>query len=187
MDIRSLPAVLQGASSPATPVPNVSSAVRNVLTNIATLPNLSDAQRSSLVAATATASQIVDITISEVQLETISSTGIYLSNTSGTSWPRWQVLTALRAYGLNLTEKPVAPAPQAVQAPYAQVVAQVQAQLNTLVQEARTAAPQQAQAVSQKAAAPVVQQQTVAQAPAPTAKPAPKPAAISQTNVDTLV
>ncbi len=167
MDIRAPVSVLQGnGSATAVEVPAVAASVRNVLAEIASNPVLTDVERTALVAATATASRISDVSIAELALETVSTTGIYLRSTGGATSPRWQVLTALRAYGLNLSEQRHAePRPND-----AQLAAQVNAQLNTVVRASRGDSLDQVQAMAK--AVQAAPQPVVTQAPRPVAKPA---------------
>lgn len=182
MDIRAPVPALQGSSSgSAVEVPAVAPAVRNVLAEIASNPVLTDVERTALVAATATAGQISNVSMAELALETVSSTGIYLRNTGGSTSPRWQVLTALRAYGLNLSEQAHAkPRPSD-----AQLAAQVNAQLNAVVRASRGDSLEQVQAVAKavQAAPPPV----VSAPPRPAPKAASTEAVQPATAVDKLV
>jgi hypothetical protein len=185
MDIRSSLPVSTGASAPAAALPQVSAQVRSVLATIASATTTSDSQKQALVAATATASQIADVNVAEIALETVSTTGIYLRNTGSEGWPRWQVLTALRAYGLNLTEKPAAPVPND-----AALAAQVQQQVANVLREARNVSVAQATQAVQSAPAPaaqVVQAAPVQATPAPrAASPSPASNVAASSGVDTL-
>ncbi len=94
-----------GANTPASALAGVPADIRNVLTTIATSPGITEADRTSLVKATAVASGISDASLRSVALKQISGMGLYLSSVGDNSLPRWSVMTALRAYGLNIRDK----------------------------------------------------------------------------------
>jgi hypothetical protein len=116
-----------GATGSAVALPLVANDVRSVLTQIAEAPGLVEAERTALVQATATASSIANVDLRAVALRQVSTMGLYLSRTGDSGLPRWTVMTALRAYGLNLQSAPKAVTPeqdaQAAQAVARQVAA----------------------------------------------------------------
>lgn len=116
-----------GATGQAAALPQVANDVRAVLTQIAEAPGLVEAERTALVQATATASGIANADLRAVALRQVSTMGLYLSRTGDSGLPRWTVMTALRAYGLNLQSAPKAVTPeqdaQAAQAVARQVAA----------------------------------------------------------------
>lgn len=109
---------------------SIASDLQQTLTTIAQTPNLSDAQRSSLTQALATVAQSVQSSALRSQtLSKVTNMGIYLATTQPEGFPRWNVMTALRAYGLNLQQTPKLLEQAAVQA--------VQQQLNALAEQVR--------------------------------------------------
>ncbi|MCA3243791.1 MAG: hypothetical protein INF43_00610 [Alphaproteobacteria bacterium] len=116
-----------GATGSGGPLAQVPNDVRTVLTQIAEAPGLVESERTALVQATATASSIANADLRAVALRQVSSMGLYLSRTGDSGLPRWTVMTALRAYGLNLQAAPKAATPeqdaQAAQAVARQVAA----------------------------------------------------------------
>jgi hypothetical protein len=94
-----------------------------VLAQIAEAPGLAQAERTALVQATATASSIVNPELRAAALRQVSGMGLYLSKTGDSGLPRWTVLTALRAYGLNIQNAPKVATPEQ-NAQVAQQVAQ---------------------------------------------------------------
>jgi len=154
MDIRVLSQISGGvASASAVSVPADS---RALITEIAASSALSDSQRTSLVAAVAAADSGLQVVERSAALERIQMLGLYLRNTGDSSFPRWSMMTALRAYGMNLTEEAAAPAAvnQALQA----AVAPRNVSVETAVAVARTMPP---------VAAPVAKPVVKADAPAP--------------------
>jgi hypothetical protein len=148
----SMPNAVTGALNGST---GVGSDVRGVLTQIAQAPGMNEGERTALVQATATASSIANAELRTVALRQISSMGLYLSRTGDNGLPRWSVMTALRAYGLNLQQTPRAPTPEQSGAA-AQKVAQ---QLESVAQSRGTTLNR------------VLQAQPAAPAPAPTPTP----------------
>lgn len=102
MDIRVLNQLAGAASSPASAV-SVPADSRVVLSEIASSDALTDVERSGLISAVAA----VDSGLSGVErsdvLAQIQRLGIYLRNSGSDGYPRWPMMTALRAYGMNLT------------------------------------------------------------------------------------
>jgi hypothetical protein len=132
MNIQALSPLVQKAAGPVSGASAVTIAadLQQTLTTIAQTPNLSGAQRSSLTQAVATVAQSVQTTAVRVQtLNQITNMGIYLATTQPEGFPRWNVMTALRAYGLNLQQTPKLLEQAAVQA--------VQQQLNALAEQVR--------------------------------------------------
>lgn len=101
-----------GASGPAGALAQVPNDVRGVLIQNAKAPGLAQAERTALVQATATASSIANADLRAVALRQVSTMGLYLSRTGDSGLPRWTVMTALRAYGLNLQSAPKASTPE---------------------------------------------------------------------------
>ncbi len=135
MDIRVLSQISGGAASAsAVSVPADS---RATIRDIAASTRLSDGQKTNLIAAVAAA----DSGISDrgVALERAQMLGLYLRNSGNDGFPRWTMMTALRAYGMNLTEEAAAPAAvnQALQA----AAATADVSVETAVAVARTMAP----------------------------------------------
>lgn len=100
-----MPTAVSGALSGSAGV-SVSSDVRSILTQVAQSPGLAESERTALVQATATASSIANAELRAVALRQVSTMGLYLSKTGDSGLPRWSVMTALRAYGLNLQQTP---------------------------------------------------------------------------------
>jgi hypothetical protein len=78
--------------------------IRTTLTTIAETAGLTESDRTTLTRATSIASGIADSSLRAVALRQISGLGLYLGSVGNTTLPRWSVMTALRAYGLNLRE-----------------------------------------------------------------------------------
>lgn len=167
-NIIALNAVTAGATNPAAALDSItiSPDALAVVSEIAANTGLSASERGSLIQTTAAIDQFVTAQPDRAgALSQVSGLGVYLRQTSSASWPRWSVLTALRSYGLNLTEtQRVDPAPTQEQA-----VQHVRQQLETVARASRDVSLDTAIAVT-RAVAPVVQQ---APAPAPRAA-APK-------------
>lgn len=146
MELKALSQGTGGASSVVSALPSAVSIPadsRAVVADVSTSTELTDSERTQLVQAVAA----VDAGISSPSLrsdvlEHVSRLGFYLKNTSDEGWPRWNVLTGLRVYGLNLDAStqgaPSAAAqPQAPQ-PDEQVVAQqVKAKLDGVARSSR--------------------------------------------------
>jgi hypothetical protein len=101
MDIRVLNQ-LSGANSLASAV-SVPVDTRAVLSEIANNTAMTAVERSGLISAVAT----VDSNFSGVEradaLAQVQRLGIYLRNSGSDGFPKWPMMTALRAYGMNLT------------------------------------------------------------------------------------
>jgi hypothetical protein len=144
-----------------------------VLTQI-TEGGLSRDQISSLSAAVAQVDAgIQDADLRKTVLNEVSGIGMFFRNTNPEGFPRWPVMTALRAYGLNLS----VPAGQGDAAVASQVRQTLQAvtqnnNLGATAQQVVAAAPQQ---VVLK-----VVSATVAAAPAKKATPAPVATAVDK-------
>lgn len=84
-------------------LPDLPADSRAALTQIAQMTEVPPAVRTELVQAVAMvdAGGLVGQLRSQA-LSQINSTGMYLKQTSSEGWPRWNVLTALRTYGLNI-------------------------------------------------------------------------------------
>lgn len=101
-----LPTAVNGALSGSAGAGGITADVRGILTQIAQAPGLAEGERTALVQATATASSIANADLRAVALRQVSTMGLYLSKTGDSGLPRWSVMTALRAYGLNLQQTP---------------------------------------------------------------------------------
>lgn len=103
MDIRALSQLSggMGASATAVAVPADS---RVLLSEIAASAALSDVEKGGLVAAIAVADSGLAGASRASALETIQRLGIYLRNSGNEGFPKWPMMTALRAYGMNLSE-----------------------------------------------------------------------------------
>ena len=165
--------VTAGAASPAAALDSVSADVAAVVNEIAANTGLSDAERASLIQTTAAIDQFVTAQPDRAGvLAQVSGLGVYLRETSSSSWPRWSVLTGLRAYGLNLTEaQRVDPAPT-----QAQAVAAVRQQLETVARNSRGVSLDTAMAVA-KVVAPAVHVAAPVKVAAPKAESHAAPAA----------
>jgi len=131
-NIQALAPIVQRGLSPSSAVSSVSIAsdLQQTLTTIAQTPNVSDAQRRTLIQAVATVAQSVQSSALRAQtLNQVTNMGIYLATTQTEGFPRWNVMTALRAYGLNLQQTPKVLEQAAVQA--------VQQQLSALAEQVR--------------------------------------------------
>lgn len=138
------PNTVAGATGLSAGVAAVPADVRAVLTQIAEAPGLQQAERASLVQVTATASSIANSELRSVALRQVSTMGLYLSRTGDSGLPRWTVMTALRAYGLNLQSAPRPQTPEQnaqVAQTVARQVAAVGAERGVSVQQAMQAAP----------------------------------------------
>ena len=101
MDIRVL-SRLAGATSSAAAVA-VPADSRAIISEIASSTTLGDSARSGLIAAVAQVdSGLTGVTRSDA-LQITQRLGIYLRNSGTEGYPRWPMMTALRAYGMNLT------------------------------------------------------------------------------------
>jgi hypothetical protein len=150
MSIGTIPTVAGGQSAPATALPTVSSEIRAVLTQIATAPGLQESERAALVQVTATASSIADAQLRAVALRQVSSMGMYFSRTGDSGLPRWTVMTALRAYGLNIQQN----ATQATSHQSAEIANSVARQVSTLAASRGVSLSQALQSAPQAQAIP---------------------------------
>lgn len=92
-------------------LPDLPADSRAVVTSIAQMTEISPAVRTELVQAVAAidAGGLVG-ELRKQSLNQINNLGVYLKQTSSEGWPRWNVLTALRTYGLNIENTaPAAP------------------------------------------------------------------------------
>lgn len=103
MDIRALNQLNVGLESPAAAVA-VPADSRVVLSEIAASAALSDLEKGGLVAAVATVDSGLSGDAREGALATVRRLGIYLRNSASEGFPKWPMMTALRAYGMNLSE-----------------------------------------------------------------------------------
>lgn len=102
MDIRALSQLSGGGSASVAAVPVDT---RALISEIANSTSLSDGERSGLISAVATVDQNLIGATRATVLEQVQNLGLYLRNTSANeSFPRWSMMTALRAYGMNLQE-----------------------------------------------------------------------------------
>ena len=161
---------------------------RAVITDIAQNEALAPVERAALVDAAMAIDQFIASQPDRAgNLDQVVGLGVYLSKTSATTWPRWNVMTALRAYGLNLKEQPSQPAPTEAQA-----AQQVQARLEGVARGSRQVSLDTALAVARAPTAPVIQHVAATVAPkavtTPAPAPAPTPAAhAAPTHVDAVV
>lgn len=102
MDIKALSQVSGAVGGPA----GVAADSSALLSQIAANSALTDGERSALVESVALADGLADQGLREVVLSQVQGLGIFLKNAGDRGLPRWSVMTALRAYGLNLEEKP---------------------------------------------------------------------------------
>jgi hypothetical protein len=101
MDIRVL-SQLAGANSSAAAVA-VPADSRAVINEIAGSTTLTDSARSGLIAAVAAVDSGLSGATRSSALAQVQGLGIYLRNSGTDGYPRWPMMTALRAYGMNLT------------------------------------------------------------------------------------
>lgn len=163
--IRALNAVAAGTNSPAAALRPDAMAI---IAEVASSERLTAAERTVLVAATVDIDQFITAQPQRAaNLAQVAGLGMYLRQTSATTIPRWNVMTALRTYGLNIDHD--APRPDNAAAA-AQAVAQ---KLEAVARSSRNVSLDTALAV----AARTVASQPVAVQAAPVAKPAPVPKA----------
>ncbi len=103
MDIRALTQLSVGLETPAAAVA-VPADSRALLSEIAASAALSDMEKGGLVAAVATVDSGLSGPSRESALATVQRLGIYLRNSGSEGFPKWPMMTALRAYGMNLSE-----------------------------------------------------------------------------------
>lgn len=77
-----------------------------ILSEIAANSALTDGERTAMVQTVALADTLNDSAAREVVLSQVQGLGIFLKNAGDKGLPRWSVMTALRAYGLNIEDKP---------------------------------------------------------------------------------
>lgn len=147
--VRAVTVAVQGASGP---VAALQADARAVVAQVADNTGLSEGERVALVAATVDIDQFISAQPARSDaLAQVVGLGTYLRSTSTKSIPRWNVMTALRAYGLNLTEDYAAPKAKPVQA---EAVQQVRAKLEHVARASRDVSLDTAVAAAK--AAPVV-------------------------------
>lgn len=154
MDVQALANVVGTTSGSSVVAVQVPSDVRAALGSIATQDGLTGSDRSALVQAVASASQLSGTARTQA-LSQVEGLGVYLRHTGDEGLPRWTMMSALRAYGLNLQQNSY-PAGISESA----VAKNVQAQLESIAASRGASLPQAlnvAQAVTAvQAVAPVV-------------------------------
>jgi hypothetical protein len=166
--LRALNAVTVGTSGPAAALPQVQADTLAVIAEIAASERLTASERSALTKVAVDIDQFINAQpIRAANLAQVAGLGMYLRQTSATTIPRWNVMTALRTYGLNL-------GPEVARPSNAEVAAQqAQAQLEQVARSSRNVSLETALAVAARTAASMpVAQQPVA--------PAPKPAPVAE-------
>ncbi|MBI1308764.1 MAG: hypothetical protein GC129_02750 [Proteobacteria bacterium] len=83
-------------------MPVVPADTRQVLAGIAGNTSISPQVRTELVQAVAAADSVGESSLRSDLMSQVGGLGVYFSQTKSEGWPRWDVLTALRTYGLNL-------------------------------------------------------------------------------------
>lgn len=172
--IRTLTAVTAGANTPA-PAVQVQPDAMAVIAEIAASERLTVSERTALTKVAVEIDQFINAQpIRAANLAQVAGLGMYLRQTSATTIPRWNVMTALRTYGLNIDHEAAA-RPSNVEV----AAQQAQAQMEQIARASRSVSLETALAVAARTVAsqPIAQQQT---APAPKAAPvakAPEPAA----------
>ncbi|PIZ30068.1 MAG: hypothetical protein COY40_05530 [Alphaproteobacteria bacterium CG_4_10_14_0_8_um_filter_53_9] len=166
-------ATSQGGSVAALPAASsqISARAAAVVSAVAADTRLSTPERTSLVQAVARFDQAqISKSTKDVLFGQVEGLGTYLRNTGNTSWPRWQQLTALRVYGLNIEQGAKSDVEEVV-------IAQTKELLNSLAQSSRNVSLQTAVTAPAPAAAPTAPVQVAvaqpAAAPVPVAAPAP--------------
>jgi len=163
VDIVALNAVSAGLGNPVAALPQPSAEAVQALTEI-TSGGLSEVEISTLSAAVAQVDAGVQSTATrESLLHQVQGLGMFFRNTDTNGFPRWPLMTALRAYGLNLSGQSTNSE--------AAVAAQVQQQLNSIAQQSRGTTLNQALAAA-----------TAAVVVGPT-NTAPKPVTKTETHV----
>lgn len=104
MEIRTFTQNLGASMAQGSGVPAVSPNVRQVLSDIASNTALSDGDRTAMVAAVAEAQGIKDSVVQAQILAQVQGLGVYVRHTNDEGFPRWNVMTTLRVYGLNLKQ-----------------------------------------------------------------------------------
>lgn len=175
----------------ATPVvPPIQADTRAVISQIAADSSISPPERVALTQIAVDIDRYIQSQpLRAGNLDQVAGLGIYLSKTSATTWPRWNVMTALRAYGLNLNESVAGPAPSE-QAAARQVAAQLEAIARTARNVSAETATVQAPVAVQQAAVVVAATAVPAATPRPAAPrtDTPPPAAPTQgAHVDAVV
>lgn len=102
MDVQALASIVGTGrgSSVSTQVP---ADVRAALSTIATQDGLTDSDRGALVQAVAAASRLSGAARADA-FSQVEGLGVYLRHTGDEGLPRWTMMSALRAYGLNLKQ-----------------------------------------------------------------------------------
>ncbi|RYG62050.1 MAG: hypothetical protein EON60_01310 [Alphaproteobacteria bacterium] len=103
MDIRALNQLSVGLETPAAAVA-VPADSRALLSEIAASAAMSEVEKGGLIAAVATVDSGLSGQSRESALATVQRLGIYLKNSASEGFPKWPMMTALRAYGMNLSE-----------------------------------------------------------------------------------
>lgn len=102
MDISALSQLSGGLNTSAAAV-SVPVDTRALISDVGGSTMLTDMQKSGLIAAAATADSGLSGEARTTALQQIQQLGIYLRNSGVDGYPRWPMMTALRAYGLNLS------------------------------------------------------------------------------------
>jgi hypothetical protein len=168
MELNTLQVVATGQGASAQPLSAASSGMSlqaaQTITAIANDTALSPSERSALVGAVAGFDQSVSTKSTRAALfAQVEGFGTYLRNTSSNSWPKWEHMTALRVYGLNLESGKKSFTEEAA-------AAQMQVRLENIAQSSRGQSVQQLVAASRAA---VEARAVVVDAPKPKAAPAP--------------
>lgn len=143
MDIRNaittiLPTARSSARS-ASAAQNAQSVVRNqpsvqarqLVENISNSTSLAAVERQGLIEATSIADQFLSGAAQSQAFSEISSLGVYFEQSTTDEFPRWHVLTGLRAYGLNRSQEEQTLAPPQAQQQIRQRLEQVAANRGT--------------------------------------------------------
>lgn len=105
--LQAVSVVQAGLTAPAVALDAVQPDTRAVISQIAASEGITADQRTALVAVAMDIDAYIQAQpMRSGALDKVSGLGVYLNTTSTHTVPRWNLLTALRAYGLNLTEKP---------------------------------------------------------------------------------
>lgn len=165
--VRAVTMAMQGSGGP---VAALQADARAVVAQVAENTGLSEGERVALVAATVEIDQF--ITAQPARSDALSQVvglGTYLRSTSTKSIPRWNVMTALRAYGLNLTEDYATPKPKVSQEV---AVQQVQSRLESVARASRNVSLETAVAAARATPQPAAKAPVAKADSAPTIKPA---------------
>lgn len=101
MDIRVMSQLTGAASGSAAAV--VPADTRALISDIANSEALTESARSGLIAAAAQIDSGLTGAVRTEALAQVQGLGIYLRNSGTEGYPRWPMMTALRTYGMNLT------------------------------------------------------------------------------------